>query len=186
MNVPIKKGMLIRHQGRLFTIADYQERHSGKMKPTVHVLLRDLRDGHSVDRSLDELMPIEEVSHAYRQLQYLYAKGPKRVFMDGETFEEVELEPAQLGGCEPFLREGDAYRVMFADDRPLALELPEIVTLKVTMTAAPSHAGSPGGNVYKEATVENGLELKVPLFIKTGDEIRVDTRTRTYAGKESG
>lgn len=185
MNVPIKKGMLIRHQGHLFTIADYHERHSGKMKPTVHVLLRDLRDGRSIDRSLDEILPIEEVSHAYRQFQYLYAKGAARVFMDSESFEEVTLEARHLGGAETFLREGDSYRVMFADGNPIALEIPEIVPLKVVMTAPPSHAGSPGGNVYKEATVENGLEVKVPLFIKTGDEIRVDTRTHTYAGKEN-
>ncbi len=186
MNIPIKKGMLIRHQGHLYVITDYHERHSGKMKPTVHVHLRDVRDGHSVDRSLEEILPISEVSHGYRQFQYLYAKGATRVFMDSESFEEVELDSPQLDGCEPFLREGDTYRVMYADERPLLLELPEIVKLKVTMTAAPSHAGSPGGNVYKAATVENGLELKVPLFIKTGDDIRVDTRTRTYAGKETG
>lgn len=185
MNVPIKKGMLIRHQGHLFTIADYHERHSGKMKPTVHVHLRDLRDGHSVDRSLDEILPIQEVSHAYRQMQFLYAKGAARMFMDAESFDEVELAAPQLAGCEPFLREGESYRVMYADGQPLMLEMPEIVTLAVKETAAPSHAGSPGGNVYKEAALENGLEIKVPLFVKTGDAIRVDTRTRTYVGKET-
>lgn len=185
MNMPIKRGMLIRYQGHLYTVAEYNERHSGKMKPTVHVLLRDVRDGHSVDRSLDELMPIQEVPCGYKQVQYLYAKGTERVFMESETFEELALSPTQISGAEPFLREGESYRVLYADGQPLMLELPEIVPLKVGLTAAPSHAGSPGGNVYKEATLENGLEIKVPLFIKSGDVVRVDTRTRTYVGKEA-
>jgi elongation factor P len=74
---------------------------------------------------------------------------------------------------------------MYVDDQPLLLEMPDIVSLKVVLTATPSHAGSPGGNVYKDARLENGLEIKAPLFIKTGDIVRVDTRTRTYVGKDA-
>ncbi|MEW6252092.1 MAG: hypothetical protein AB1716_15745 [Planctomycetota bacterium] len=185
MNVPIKRGMLIRHQGHVYTIVDFHERHTGKQRPTVHVALRDVRDGHPVDRTLADLEPIEEVPHAYRNVQFLYARGGQHVFMDSASFEELSLGAAQLHGAEPFLREGDEYRVMFVDERPLALELPENVKLKVTETAAPSHgAGTPGGNVLKEATLENGLTIRVPLFIKVGDAIRVDTRSRSYAGKE--
>ena len=186
MNVPIKRGMLIRHQGHIYTVIDFQERHSGKQRPTVHVALRDVRDGHPVDRTLADLEPIQEVPHAYRNMQYLYPKGEQRVFMDCETFEEAALGPPALRSAEPFLNEGAEYRVMFVDGQPLTLDLPENVPLKVKETAAPSHgAGTPGGNVFKEATLENGLTVRVPLFIKVGDVLRVDTRTRTYAGKEN-
>ncbi len=185
MNLPIKRGMVIRHQNHVYTIADFQERHSGKQRPTVHVLLRDLRDGRQVDRTLDELEPIEEVQHALRPMQYLYAKGDARVFMDSTTFEEFELTGSQLHGCEPFLKEGDEYRVMFVDGKPLMLEMPEIVRLKVRETAAPSHSVGNAASVLKEATLENDLLVRVPLFIKIGDVIRVDTRTRSYVGKES-
>ncbi len=185
MNVPIKRGMLIRHQGHIYTVIEFQERHSGKQRPTVHVALRDVRDGHPVDRTLADLEPIHEVPHQYRNVQYLYARGSERVFMDAETFEELALGPPQLRGHEPFLNEGAEYRVMFVDGQPLALEIPENVPLKVRDTAAPSHgAGTPGGNVLKEATLENGLTIRVPLFIKPGEMIRVDTRSRSYAGKE--
>ncbi len=185
MNLPIKRGMVIRHQNHVYTIADFQERHSGKQRPTVHVLLRDLRDGRQVDRTLDELEPIEEVQHALRPMQYLYAKGDARVFMDSTTFEEFELTGSQLHGCEPFLKEGDEYRVMFVDGKPLLLEMPEIVRLRVRETAAPSHSVGNAASVLKEATLENDLLVRVPLFIKIGDVIRVDTRTRSYVGKES-
>lgn len=184
MNVPIKRGMLIRHQNHVFTIADFQERHSGKMKPTIHVQLRDVRDGRQVDRTLDELEPIQEVSHKIHQMQYLYPKGHAYVFMDCETFDEFELAGEQLRGGEPFLNEGDTYRVTFVDEKPLALDLPEIVPLKVVETAAPSHSVGAAASVLKEAVLENKLLVRVPLFIKLGDTIRVDTRTKTYVGKE--
>jgi len=183
MNVPVKRGMLLRHQGRLFFVEEVAERHSGKMRPTVHVRIRDALDGRHVDRTLDELMPLEEVPFAIRTMQYLYAKGQNRVFMDSQTFEEFELSPAALHNCEPFLTEGQEFRVLVADERPLRLEMPDTVALRVADTAAPSHAVGTAGNVMKEARLENGLEVRVPLFIKTGDVIRVSTRNREYAGK---
>jgi elongation factor P len=184
MSIPVKRGMLIRHQNHVYAVADIQERHTGKMKPTVHVTLRDVRDGRQVERTLDELGAVQEVAHAIRPMQYLYAKGEQFVFMDSETFEESGLSAAQLLGGQPFLNEGDEYRVMFVDGQPMMLMLPEGVVLKVASTAAPSHGVGASGSVLKEATLGNGLTIRVPLFIKIGDAIRVDTRTKTYMGKE--
>lgn len=183
-NIPLRRGMLIRHQNHVYEVKDFSERHTGKQKPTVHVALRDIRDGRPVDRTLDDLLPIDEVPYAWRRAQYLYAKGAVRVLMDTETFEEIELGEAQLGGRGEFLCEGSEYRVMCIDGRPAWLEMPDIVSLRVAVTAAPEHSVGVASNVTKEATLENGLMVRVPLFIKTGDLIRVDTRTRTYAGKE--
>jgi elongation factor P len=185
MNIPLKRGMLIRHQNHIYTVVDFQERHTGKQRPTVHVSLRDVRDGHPVDRTLADIEPITEVPYAHRMMQYLYARGDKFVFMDSESFEEHELHGHALHGAEPFLRDGDTYRVTFVDGQPLALDLPEVVRLKVAETAAPAHAVGNASSVLKEATLENKLLVRVPLFIKMGDTIRVDTRTRTYVGKES-
>lgn len=184
MHLPLKRGMFIRHQNHIYAVADFQERHSGKQKPTVHVLLRDVRDGRQVDRTLDQIEPIEEVAHAIRTMQYLYARGAVRVFMDTESFEEYELTAAQLHGGEPFLKEGETYRVVMTDGSPLSWELPDSVALSVSQTAAPSHSVGGASSVLKEATLENELVVNVPLFIKMGDRIRVDTRSRTYLGKE--
>jgi elongation factor P len=184
-NIPLRKGMLIRHQNHIYEVTDFHERHTGKQKPTVHVALRDVRDGHPVDRTLSDLEPIEEVAHAYRQLQYLYPKGDTRVFMDTETFEEHELNETQLRGGGPFLAEGQEYPASFIDGQLAFLTIPEMIPLKITITAPASHSVGTAANITKEATLENGLEIRVPLFIKPGDVIRVDTRTKTYAGKES-
>jgi len=183
MNVPVKKGMLLRHQGRYYFVEDVTERHSGKQRPTVHVSLRDALDGRHIERTLDELEPIDEVAGGYRMLQYLYARGKTCVFMDNTTFEEIELTETQLQGYQPFLREGEEFKVLFAGDQPLRLEMPENVTLRVADTAAPTHAVGTGGNVMKEARLENGLIVRVPLFIKTGDLVKINTRTREYQGK---
>ncbi len=183
-NVPLKRGMLIRHQNHIYEVTEFQEHHSGKQKPTVHVALRDIRDGRPVDRTLNDLLPIQEVDHAWRTMQYLYPKDHIRIFMDSETFEEYELGEAQLGGRAVFLIEGKEYRIMFVDHSPASLEIPEIVSLKVEVTSAPSHSIGTAANITKEATLENGMTIHVPLFIKTGDSIRVDTRTKTYAGKD--
>lgn len=185
-NVPLRRGMLIRHQNHVYEVTDFSERHSGKMKPTWHVALRDVRDGHPVDRSLDELLPVVEVPHAFRRVQYLYPRGDLRVFMDAESFEECELGAAHLGGRGAFLVEGQEYRLACIDGQPASLEMPDSVPITVTFTAPPGHSVGGGSNVQKDATLENGLEVHVPLFIKTGDVIRIDTRTKTYAGKDHG
>jgi elongation factor P len=182
--------MALRHENHVFVVEDFHERHTGKQKPVVHVQMRDLVDGRHVDRTLDDLLPVTEVEHNYRELQYLYHRpaegggGETHVFMDDATLDEFELSAAHLGGFEPFLSEGQEFRVMFVEGRPVRLELPEHVHLHVSETAAPEHAVGNVGSVMKDARLENGLMVKVPLFIKTGDLIRVDTRTRNYAGKE--
>lgn len=183
-NNPLKRGMLIRHRDQVYEVSDFQERHTGKQKPTVHVALRDIRDGHPVDRTLSDLLPVQEVERAYRPMQYLYSKARLHVFMDSQTFEELELTDAQLAGRAVFLAAGQEYRVMCVDGTPSFVEIPEIIALKVTVTAPPEHSIGAASNITKEATLENGLEIRVPLFIKSGDAIRVDTRSRTYAGKE--
>src|SRR5262245_45742725 len=176
MHVPIKRGMVIRHQNRVYYIEDFHERHTGKQRPTVHVQMRDVLDGRHVERTLDDLTPVQQVEYAYRMMQYLYHRADAHVFMDSETFEETDLREDQLGGFRPFLKEGQEFRVMFIEGRAARLDLPEIVTLHVTDTAAPGHAVGAAGSVLKEATMENGLMVRVPLFIKNGDLIRVDTR----------
>jgi elongation factor P len=185
MHVPLKRGLLIRHQGHLYIVTDFQKRRTGKQRATVHVALRDTRDGHQVDRTLDQLEPIDEVPSTRRNLQYLYPAGDTWIFMDTESFEQHELTEAQLHGCQPYLKEGAAYRSLFADEQPLALELPDVVLLRVASTAPPAHAVGAQSSVMKEAELENGLEIRAPLFIKNGDMIRVNRQDKTYFGKES-
>jgi len=183
MNVPLRRGSLLRYQGRYWFVDNVAERHSGKQRPVVHVALHGALEAQHIERTLDELMPIEEVACTYRPMQYLYAKGKAHLFMDSQSFEEIELAEAALHGCEPFLKEGEEFRVLYAGEQPLRLEIPESVAVRIADTAAPAHAVGAAGSVLKDAKLENGLTIHVPLFIKTGDVIRVDTRSRQYLGK---
>jgi elongation factor P len=179
----LRKGMVIRHEGQLFTVLEYKVAQSGKQKPTVHIKLRSLSTGHTGERTLDQLGAIEAVPAEVRDMQYLYASGPKRVFMDVETYEQYELEQDVLHDAVDFLVEEQTYRLQTIEGQPVALQLPGQVVMEVTDTAPPEHAGG-GSNVYKEATLAGGLLAHVPLFIKNGDKIRVNTETREYQGKE--
>jgi len=106
-----------------------------------------------------------------------------RVFMDAESFEEVELSGPALGGGEPFLVEGQEYRLLYAGEQPVRLDMPDSAALKIADTAAPTHAVGNSASILKEARLENGLTIRVPLFIKTGDTVRVSTHNREYLGK---
>lgn len=184
--VPLKRGMLIRHQHHIYEVVNFEERHAGKQKPTVHVALRDVRDGRPVDRNLDDIMPIEPVEHAIRNVQFLYSRENTLIFMDAESFEEFELPASRLGDQADFLLEGGEYRGIMLDNVYTTVELPSVVSLQVKLTAPPERSVGTSSNIVKEAVLENGLEIRVPLFIKIGDMIRVNTTNRTYAGKDHG
>jgi elongation factor P len=179
----LRKGMVIRHEDQLFTVLDFNVAQTGKQKPTVHVKLRALKSGHAVERSLDQLGKIEEVLAELRTMQYLYAAGNDRVFMDTQSYEQYVLGHEIVGGFEPFLAEEETYRVLMIEEQVLSLQLPDVVVLTVAETAPVEHAGG-SSSVQKDARFNSGLAIKVPLFIKTGDRIRVSTRSREYLGKD--
>jgi elongation factor P len=179
----LHKGTVIRHEGQLFTVLDFNVAQTGKQKATVHVKLRSVSTGHTGERTLDELGKIEEVPAEIRHMQYLYASGNEHVFMDNETYEQYPLNEDMLGDAVNFLVDEEAYRFQMIEGQPVALQLPPIVVLEVTDTAPVEHAGG-STNVQKEAKLSSGITVQVPLFIKNGDKIRVKTDNREYQGKE--
>jgi elongation factor P len=180
---PLRRGMVIRHEEQLYTVLDFRVAQTGKQKPTVHVKLRHFKSGHTGERTLDQLGKIEEVEAEFRQMQYLYAAGNERVFMDSETFEQYPLGEEVLGDALDFLTEEETYSFLTVEGKIANLRLPDQVVLDVVETAPVEHA-SGGSNVHKEAKLASGLVIQVPLFIKTGEKVRVKTDTREYAGKE--
>jgi elongation factor P len=185
MPTDLNRGMLIRIHGELYQVTDFGEQHTGKQKSKTHVSLRNLRTGMSTDKLLETLLPIEEVPHENRNLQFLYTAGGEYTFMDAESFEQYTLADHALGRSVQFLIEGESYRALFADGLPVSLLLPDVMVMDVADTAPPSHSPSGGSHITKEAVLANGKQVHVPLFIKVGDRIRVDTRTEKYLGKES-
>ena len=179
----LRKGMVIRHEGHLLSVEDYRLAQTGKQKATVHVKLRSLRDGHSVERSLDELGRIEEVPTEIRAMQYLYSGGDEHVFMDTKSYEQYPLSDNVLGEAKPFLVGEGTYRFLTVEDQVASIQLPDVVVLEVVDTAPVQHVGG-STSVQKEAKLSSGLTVQLPLFIKNGDKIRVSTESRQYLGKE--
>jgi len=179
----LHRGMVLRHEGHLFTVLDFHQIQKGKQKPTVHVKLRSVSTGNVGERTLDELGKLDEVPTAVRKVQYLYADRDQRIFMDTESFDQIALSPQHVGGAEPWLVEQETYALQTIDGEPILLTLPPVVVLEVVDTAPPQHGGG-GSTVYKEARLTSGALVMVPLFIKNGDRIRVKTDNREYQGKE--
>ena len=179
----LRRGMVLRHEGQLFNVLDWTKAQSGKQKATIHVKLRALKDGHTSERTVDQLGKLDEVPAEVRPMQYLYAAGQDRVFMDTESFEQYPMAPALLGTATDFLVEGETYRLLTIESQPVSLQLPPTVVLEVADTAPVEHGGG-NTTVLKEAKVASGLVVRVPLFIKNGDRIRVGTEHRDYQGKE--
>ncbi len=179
----LHKGMVIRHEGQLFTVLDFSSIQKGKQKATVHVKLRSVSTGHTGERTLDELGKIEEIPTEFREMQYLYQDRSERVFMDTESFEQFPLGEDVLGDSVHFLVAEENYRCLTIDGQPVTLQLPDVVSLEVTQTDPVQHSGG-ASNVHKEAKLASGLTIHVPLFIKTGEKVRVKRDTREYAGKD--
>lgn len=185
MSTDVNRGMLIRMHGDLYQVMDFTEQHTGKQKPKTHVTLRNLRTGMSTDKLLETLLPIEEVPHENRNLQFLYAAGSEYTFMDTQSFDQFTLPRDALGKSLHFLVDGESYRALFADGVPVNLLLPDTLVMEVADTAPPSHSPSGGSHITKEALLSNGMKVHVPLFIKVGDRVRIDTESGKYVGKES-
>ncbi len=179
----LHRGMVIRHEGQVYTVEDFRVAQSGKQKPTVHIKPRDIKTGHPTDRTLEQLGRLDEVPSEMRTMQLLYASGRDRVFMDTETFDQFALGEDMLGDALDLLVEEETYRFRTIDGQVVSLELPDVVALEVVDTAPVEHAGGHTG-VRKEAKLAGGLVVHVPLFIKNGDRIRVTTASRGYHGKE--
>lgn len=179
----LHKGMVIRHEGLLYTVLDFNMTHTGKQKATVHVKLRAVNTGHTGERTLDELGKIEQVPSEVRHMQYLYADGKDRVFMDNETFEQYPLSEELLGDSINFLVDQETYRIHTIEGQPITLQMTPVAVLQVVDTAPVEHAGGTT-NVHKEAKLNSGITIQVPLFIKNGDKVRVSTDNRAYQGKE--
>ena len=175
--------MVLLLEGSPHTIEDLHTSGTAQTRHKLHTRLRNLKSGHIAERVFveNERVPVAQLQT--RQVTYSFSKGGFRVFIDVETFEEFELSDEQLGERRLFLKENEEYKARLLDGRLLDLVLPPQVALKVADTAPAIRGGSDA--TWKEARLETGLEIMVPLFIAKGETIRVDTAERKYAGRET-
>ena len=141
--------------------------------------VRNLSTGGLEQKTLSSSVKVEEIETVKKRMQFLYGDSSVASFMDPGTYEQIEIPLEVLGEAINFIKEGEEVDVLFWDEKALSVDIPPKVTLEVSETP-PGVKGDTASNVYKPAVLENGLKVKVPLFIKTGDKIRVDTRTGEY------
>ena len=176
----IRNGMCIELNGDIFAIVEFQHVKPGKGNAFVRTKLKSVTTGKVLDHTIPAGHKINDVRVERRKYQYLYKDELGCHFMDNETFEQVAISE-DLVDSPQFLKEGMDIEIMFhaETERPLTAELPQHLVVEVTYTE-PGVKGDTATNTLKPATVETGAEVRVPLFIGTGELIKVDTRTGTY------
>ncbi len=175
----LKAGATFLSDGKPYQVIKYSLIKMGRGGAVVKVHVRNLESGSVEEKSFSSNISLEEINTFKKKLQYLYKDSSNIVFMDPKSFEQVEIPLAILGDQALFLKEGDNIDVLFWDERPLSVELPPNVVMAITQTD-PGVKGNSATNIYKPAVLENGFKLKVPLFIKQGDKVKVDTRSGEY------
>ena len=182
----LKKGQALIYDGQLQVVLDTDHVKPGKGPAYVQAKMKNVDTGTIKTNRLNSSDKLEDVSIDRRGMQYLYdssghGKGPF-VFMDGESFEQMEIEGELLGTATQWLVESLECTVMIFEGRALGVELPPSVELEVTDTT-PQAKGATATNQLKEATVETGARVRVPPFIATGQRVRINTETGEYLGK---
>jgi len=173
-----RRGIVIELDGELYQVIDFQHI---KMKRTAlaKVKLRGIKAGHTTERTFQNTEKFVRARLDYRDMQYLYQDGELYYFMDQENFDQIPLSATQLGNALNYTKEGMSLQVASYNDEIIGVEMPITVELEVTETD-PGFKGDTATGGTKPATLETGVSVQVPLFVNTGDVIKVDTRSNTY------
>jgi len=175
----LRRGMAINYNGDIAVVLDMQHRTPGNLRAFVQATLRSIRTGKSSDVRFSSTERIEPVPMITKKMEFSYKDGVDYVFTDAETYETVTLAAELVGDAKNYLVENASMTVTFVEEKAVSIELPSSVVLTVS-DAPEGIRGDSSNNVQKPVTLETGITVQVPLFIKTGDKIKVDTRTGKY------
>jgi len=172
-------GMRIAIEGEPYYIVDFLRSQTGRGRANVWTKLKNIKTGQVVERTFTSGETFDMPDFSHKRTQYLYQSEGEWYFMDTETYDQFTLTKEQLGDYSQYLKENDEYTILYFEGRPINIDMPTSVVLKV-VTCEPAIRGDTVSNITKGATLETGIEVKVPPFIKEGDFIKVDTRTGKY------
>jgi len=175
----LRRGMAIYYNGDIAVVLDSQHRTPGNLRAFVQATLRSIRTGRSAVVRFSSTEKIEVVPMMTKKMDFSYKDGEDYVFSDPDTYETVTLSPEIVGDAKSYLVENGPVTVTFVEDKAVTIELPSSVVLKVT-DAPEGVRGDSANNVQKTVTMETGITVQAPLFIKTGEKIKIDTRTGKY------
>ncbi len=174
-----RNGFTMRLDGALFSIVEFQHVKPGKGGAFVRTRLKNMSTGAVIDRTFRSGDKVEEIRVERREMQFLYSDTGTFHFMDSETYEQVGLDAALLEDSAGLLQENESAHVMVVEGKPIGVELPNFVQLKVAHTE-PGVKGDTATGAVKPATLETGAVVSVPLFVNQGDTLKIDTRTGSY------
>jgi elongation factor P len=180
----LRKGAAIELDGEIYQILEYQHVKMQQRQPVVKLKLRGIRSGNFTERNFQSGDKVATVFLEHRPVQYLYSDGNIYYFMDNQSYEQIMLTSAQLGDDTNYLKEGLTLEILTCKGESVAVELPFSVELRVTETE-PGFKGDRATAGTKAAKLETGVTIQVPLFINTGDIVKVHTRTGEYLEKIS-
>ena len=175
----LKKGMTLDLPEGLFQVVDFQHVKPGKGGAFVRTTLRNVRTGNVLDKTFRADERVERANVDKREMQYLYRDGDDYVFMDNGTYEQLHVGPPALGDAVNYIIDGSTMTLQFCKDEIIGTDLPAAVELSVAETE-PGIQGDRVSGARKPAKLETGLVVQVPLFVNTGDRIKVDTRSAEY------
>ena len=181
----LKKGTLFQWEGEPFRVVEYSQKVMGRGGSIVNVRIKSLLDGKVLEKTFKGSEQLDRADVTNQTVQYLYSDGTIFYFMNDETFEQFEVSADLIGDGAGYLKEGDRVQLQFFDGRPINVELPKNVPLKVTYTEN-AVKGDTSSAITKDATLETGITIKVPAFIKQDDIISVDTATGAYRERVKG
>jgi elongation factor P len=180
----LKNGLVLNLEGQLWTVVEFQHVKPGKGPAFVRTKLKHVLTGKVVDKTFNAGIKVDTATVDRRDMTYLYQDGTQFVFMDGETYEQTYIDGDVVGDSSRFLLENNTATVASHDGAPLFIELPTSVELVIQQTD-PGLQGDRSTGGTKPATLETGAEIQVPLFLSTGEKVKVDTRDGRYLGRVS-
>ncbi len=180
----LRAGTIFEESGNLLQVLTFEHIKMGRGSANIKVKVKNIRSGSTTDKSFINTAKVQDVRVLKKDLQYLYKDGENAYFMNPTTFEQVSVLLKVIGTDTYYLKEGESYNLSFLGDEALSINLPPKMVFVVEETP-PGVKGNSATNVFKEAKLENGLIVKVPMFINIGEKVRVDTRTGAYTEKAS-
>jgi len=175
----LRKGQAIQYNSDVCVVLEVTHRTPGNLRAFVQAILRSIRTGKSMDVRFSSAEKVETVPLMTRRMEFSYKSGDDYVFVDPESYEEVTVTPEFVGDAKNYLTENSQVTMTFVEEKAVIIELPSSVVLTVA-DAPEGLKGDSANNVQKTVTLETGVEINAPLFIKTGEKIKVDTRTGKY------
>ncbi len=175
----LRKGVIFELDNNLFRVLEYSFSKPGRGNATIRIKARNLKTGSTIEKTFSSGDRVQDVRLDAHNVQYLYNDGDIYHFMDTESFDQIAVASDNLGESKGYLKESMECKLVFYKNEPLDIELPTSVDFIVTK-AELAVKGDTATSVTKKVTVETGIQVDVPYFIKEGDKIRVDTRTGNY------